>query len=234
MNDDKLKAALDKVTKLRALGDRATTQAEREACYAQAEAIIAKYQIDVAQIDASAGVMSESPERDPDGRLWSAKKGTRSRPTWLGQLANGIAQIHGCAVIWCGASLELAGRKSDLTIVRYLFAWLRVEIDRLAQSEEGRAAMNAFRLGAVAGVLRVMRASQRQESATASGGTQSFAMVLSSRSDIAKECFGKVYAGRSAHGSQDRSGAFGRGKVAGENLSPRPGLTAGGHKMLGA
>lgn len=228
--DDKLKSALDKVTKLRALGDRATTQAEREAAYAQAEAIIAKYQIDVAQIEAATQETSEEIGEDGEPLIVC-----KNRVSWVGILAARLAKMHGCACIWRGGvAIIIAGRPSDVAVVRYLFAWLHVEIAKLSEREHGRAAKNAFRLGAVIGACDAMKRAQAIESkAAALIAGQSAAMVLVSRSEAAMASFGKVRGAGAPATFRGGDGAFERGKEAGASLAPRPGLTAGGHKMLG-
>jgi hypothetical protein len=59
-------------------------------------------------------------------------------------------------------------------------------------------------------------------------------MVLVGRADVAMASFGKVRGpGRAVGLTADQSGAFGRGRQVGARLAPRPGLTTGGHKMLG-
>lgn len=232
--DERLKAALDKVTKLRALGDRATTQAEREAAYAQAEAIIAKYQIDVAQIEAHTNGAAEEMSLADDA-LWSGAQAT----SWVGMLGLRLANIHGCAAVWSRRAdvtrLILAGRPSDVAIVRYMFAWLHGEIARLSEREHGKAAKNAFRLGATVGACDAMMRAQKQESdAAAPVQGQGAAMVLVSRAEAAHVLFGKVGAASGGGISMSDDGAFLRGHRAGRDLSPRAGLSGGGHRMLGS
>ncbi len=239
MTNEKLRAALDKVTKLRALGARATTQAEGEAAYAKAEAIIAKYQIDESQIEVNDPQRTETVSGS-DEPLWSGK----ARKSWISILASALARIHGCAVVsgstaWGSAySCRIAGRPSDVVIVRYLFAWLHVEIERLSEREEGRAAKNAFRLGAVTGAVRAIRAAQGEVAAPVAApipGGSSFAMVLSSRADesmgVFEAEFGKKIKNHKGPTTTDRSGAYGRGREAGERLAPKHGLGSGGKTL---
>lgn len=235
MSNDKLAAALKKVTDLRALAARATTQAEAETAYAAAESIIAKYQIDVAQIEFSTKVEAEEIAQ-ADDPIFAAKR----RDAWIAKLAGCLARLHGCATCYYDANLMIAGRASDVAIVRYLFAWLHAEITRLSESEYGKAARNAFRHGAVQGAIMAMKDAQDHEgdSATVDGGSAvgperaSMAMVLTSRADESLKVFGKLRAGPRVAQPTDR-GAYHRGVEAGTNLSPRAGLSGGGHRLLG-
>lgn len=231
--ENKLNAVFDKVNKLRALAARATTQAEAETAAAQAEQLIAKYQIDEATIEAHDSTRAETIAEDQDPLA-----DTPRRVTWIAMLANGLCKLHGCGCVSMGGDrtrVRVAGRPNDVAIVRYLFSWLRVEIERMADAESGRASKNGFRLGAVAGVLSAMRKARAQEAAAVPGGTGA-AMVLVGRADESLAHLKAAIGGRFSTGGVARlsdADAFGRGKAAGEGLSARPGLQAGGRPMLG-
>ena len=228
--DDKLKAVLDKIAKLRALAAKAGTQAEAETAAAQAAALIAKYQIDETQVEVADPSKAEAvAEGDHLWTDYGPKKG------WLSLLASGLADLHGCAVVRfrrLGTSVyRIAGRPSDVAIVRYLFAWLRAEIERLAQSEQGRAAKNAFRLGAAAGVIEAMGRARKQE--TAAVAATGAAIVLASRSETSMAFFeaeaakaGQKIRTAAAPNFSD-TGALRRGVRAGEQLAPKQALSEG-------
>jgi hypothetical protein len=231
--NDSLKAAIEKVAKLRALAARAGTQAEAEAAAAQAAAIVAKYQIDEAVLEAHSPERAEEiQEGDP---LWSGERDI----SWLNMLAAGIGKIHGCAVIvrrYGGAATVtyiIVGRPSDLAIVRYLFAWLHAEIVRLSESERGRTAKNAFRVGAAVGVIDAMRKARAVEAGIA---PTSAAMVLASRADQAMAWL-TMQSGRKLHAARrfsvtDASGAYDRGRAKGSALTPNAALGSTTHRAL--
>lgn len=222
--DDKLKSVLDKIAKLRALAAGATTQAEAEAAAAQAAALIAKYQIDEAQIEMPDTARTEEvgAEEEP---LWTEKKRNEK---WRSILATGLSEAHGCAMIFVSVvgftRYRIAGRPSDVAIVRYLFAWLHVEIARLSMTEHGKAARNAFRVGAVFGVLRAMAQARRTEVAAAPTG-QTMALATVDRVQMSLDALtnGKKIKSGSVPSLVDR-GALARGFVAGSAIAPKPAL----------
>src|SRR5207248_2223458 len=72
------------------------------------------------------------------------------RSSWKGRLASILARHNGCKMYngWNGPSL--IGRPSDVATVRYLYGWLRQEVDRLAERDckgNGTTYANNFRLG---------------------------------------------------------------------------------------
>lgn len=227
---------LETIERLRSLARRAGTQAEAEAAAGAAERLIAKYQLDEVELTRSIadnGTAREEPIV-PEQPLWQGK----STKVWLTMLANGLCTDHGCALIvsrrnWPVKStvLKFAGTKADTDLVRYLFVWLSTEIDRLARREHGTAAINAFRVGAVVGVLTAMRSARKQEVVETS--RQSSQMVLVERAELSmitlKDAIGaagkrlKKGSGPSLHDSS----AYARGHRAGSDMTSRHGLGAG-------
>lgn len=229
--NDKLQKVMQKIVQLRALAARAGTQAEAETAAAQAEALLAKYQIDEVSIEAPTN--DEAIEQyDP---LWTGK----TNETWRGSLVAGLSKDHGCAAVATrdgkGVTYRIAGRKSDVSIVRYMFAWLTVEIERLAQREKGREDKNAFRCGASKGVLGAMRAARAEEVKAAPTGA-SAAIVLSSRHDESMAHLQKSLGGRFRDSISRRpvTDAYARGLSAGAGISNRNALTGGSTKLLGS
>jgi hypothetical protein len=230
--NEKLQKIMQKVAQLRALAANAGTQAEAETAAAQAESLIAKYQIDEATIETSTTrdeVVGES------GPLWSGRKSEQ----WRGSLCAGLCKDHGCAAVAAkngdGVVYRIAGRPSDVAIVRYMYAWLTVEIERLAMREKGRSNRNAFRVGAVVGVLAAMRVARKTEVQSTQAGT-SAAIVIVSRADESMTYLQASIGGKFRN-SQTRSvdmAAFDRGMAAGSNLAPRNALTGNGPKALGS
>lgn len=131
-------------------------------------------------------------EEPAEGKaLWEGK----SVKVWLNMLANGLCRDHGCAILiekkvqgrkTLSTCLRFAGTHKDMELVRYLFSWLNLEIDRLARREHGRAGINAFRVGTVqrrpgrdAGRAKKTVIEQKSDGSNV-------AMVLMERSDRSK------------------------------------------------
>lgn len=230
--NEKLQKVMRKVAQLRALAAQAGTQAEAETAAAQAEALITKYQIDEAAIETSTTCDEVVGESEP---IWSGSKNEQ----WRGILCAGLCKDHGCAAVATKdrtrTIYRIAGRPSDVAIVRYMFSWLTVEIERLAQREEGRANRNAFRVGAVVGVLRAMHAARAAEVQSAPTGA-SAALAIVSRADESLVYLRTVINGklRNAQTRGVSRAAFERGVAAGGSLSPRSALGSGSVKALGS
>lgn len=224
--DEKLKSVLDKIAKLRALAARATTQAEAEAAAAQAASLIAKYQIDEAQIETPDAARTEEVAAE-DEPLYREEKRNQK---WRSVLASALAELHGCGVVYASVvgltRYRIAGRPSDVAIVRYLFAWLHVEIARLSEKEHGKAAKNAFRIGAVFGVLRAMAQARRAEEAAApAGATVALAMVDRAELSHAALAGNRKPRTGTAPQASDRDALI-RGFRAGGAIAPKPALAA--------
>ena len=73
-------------------------------------------------------------------------------PRWKSSLALHVAKANACRVYMCGRNLALVGRASDAEVVRYLYAYLIHEIERLCAKDgrgAGRIWRNNYRLGVV-------------------------------------------------------------------------------------
>jgi Protein of unknown function (DUF2786) len=84
-------------------------------------------------------------------------------PSWKGVLGTVLCEVNGCMCFRTGGNLNVIGRPSDAATVRYLFAYIAHEVDRLAElaaserGNPGRTWLNNFRLGAVTEVNRRLR-----------------------------------------------------------------------------
>lgn len=217
---------------------------EAHAAAMRADEMVQRYRLDTAAIH-----LPEGEQRAPDpigkGELYSAPR----TATWRSSLATVLAKHYGCCVYVERSTdgrdymrpvsrIVLIGYESDAALVRHMFAWIDLEIGRLANLEtHGRAARNAFCLGAVTGFAEALRQSKRK--ATTEHEHQhgpSAAMVLRERAEEVQRYVdkhvGKLYAGSGSR-FRDRS-AYERGIQAGARLSVNhvPGLT--GRKALPA
>lgn len=234
-----LDAILGKVRKLRELAARSTSLAEATTAAAQADAIIQRYRLSEADVEAAGNAPTEAID-SPEEPLWSG--GARTDTVAM-RLSAVLANHYGCVSYrertrvggrTESVVLRLAGRASDVAIVRYMFAWLRSEIERLAQREAGPA-RPSFRHGAVSGIEAALAASMR---ATVAARTQSGAgaMVLSSRAAEAQAwlvaALPEMGKARPVGGDLD-VGAFARGVRAGREMPLGAALPEGRGRMLG-
>lgn len=232
-------SVLRKVRALRELAKSSNIH-EAEAAAAQADALIQKYRLDEAELEAAGDAEAEAIGGDHE----PLQTGTRL-DGWKGLLAAKLARHYGCYVYTRRflrdgrrhVSIQIVGRPSDVATVRYMFAWLVGEIARLSAYESGTSARNAFRLGAVTGIgnaLYVSRKAAEAEHARTHGGAA--AIVLVSRADAAKawasSAVGGIGAGRAVSGPSNRD-AFLRGKDAGEKIHVG-GVLPAPRKMLGS
>ncbi len=172
--DEKL---LDKVKKLLRLAERTTNEGEAAAAAAAAQKLIERHRLDVAAIDISEGER-EVPLEAPERTVLDGAEGRRNKCAWRGALASGVARANACRVYWTGPRLQIVGAPSDVATVRYLYAYLVREIDRLAATKSGgKAWLHGWRMGAVSTVsqrLAAARDEARREAraeAQTGGGT---------------------------------------------------------------
>jgi hypothetical protein len=218
-----LESVIEKVKKLRALAANAGTLQEAETAAALAETLIAKHRLDEAQIEADGGRPSE-PINEEVEPLWSS---TTRDESWRAKLAGGLTRHYGCfwfrSVTTQGRKTvsnvyRIIGRPSDVAIVRHMFAWLTAEIARLSRRERGRSGQNAFRLGAVSGLLSALESSAQKVERAHRG---SAAIVLASRAAEATAAAKVLHPNiestvRPTYYSDP--GAYSRGREAGEGM----------------
>lgn len=243
--EPRIESVLRKVRGLRALATSSNIH-EAEAAAAQAEALIAKYRLEEAQIGVSdAAAPAESIEESGE----CLDRFVRDA-AWRRSLRATLVRHYGCAgyMAWRFSPAEkrgaweyvVIGRPSDVAALRYMLAWLTSEIARLSQAERGRAGRNAFCVGAVRGFGNALYVAQREteETHTEAHGN-SAAMVLASRSKEATAWRDQKHPDmktqRTSAARVSDAGAYHRGKAAGERLHGRGGaLPAGNSRLLGS
>jgi hypothetical protein len=177
-----LAAVIAKINALRSLAaDQSTTAAEAAAAAAAADALIQKHNLDDRQLrKGDPTVLAEAAE--PLIR-WKDKT-----PAWQLRLALGICKHYDCATYVMRPHLDKAtqeevrmvGRPDDIEAARYMFAWLSMEVQRLAKSASppaddlnarlaalglvpaisGKEWRDSFKHGAVAGIINAMHRSK--------------------------------------------------------------------------
>jgi hypothetical protein len=159
-NDDHLARTIEKITKLRKLAESAAAIGnvhEANAAAEQAARLVARYQLDEAELQAAGqGAEPEVAELSPYP-LFCEPKSTQ----WKSALAQALAEHHGVAIYRSRSgstgevSMRMVGRKSDIRLVRLFFAWLVSDFDvtsKIKSQGRGRTWVNNFLLGAVLGL----------------------------------------------------------------------------------
>ena len=226
--------ALAKAAKLLRLAQSANPH-EAALAAAKAQDIMDRFKLSGADIALDGSAPVENVIHCPQDPL-----DTDGSARWKGQLGMVIAKLNQCKLYAGPDGYCLIGRPSDMNAVRYLYAWLTKEIDRLAAkgcAGCGRTYWNNFRLGAVETVTARLSAAAREtvasvkvEAAAASasaGNTLALALVEKSLATIEKqtqevEDYGKKVLrlrSRSRSGSRFDSNARAQGRIAGGQIS---------------
>lgn len=170
-------AALEKVRKLLRLA-KSSNANEAALAAARAQELIDRHRLTQAVMDLDA------PDGSASDRLQEFADEPLDRPVrldrWRGSLAFVLARANGCVVYRRGPWMFLIGRAADAAAVRYLYAWLSKETQRLVDvwgAGRGRVWRLNFRMGvvdAIAAALAARRAALactvRAEAAAEGGG----------------------------------------------------------------
>jgi len=182
--------AIEKVVKLLRLSESKCNEAEAALAAARAQEIIDRYQIESLALEYAQNTSGEAKPDEPvkdfasdplDGEV-------RTLATWAWRLFLVIGNLNGVKGYRAhGGGLALVGRPSDVATVRYLYGWLKREVNRLAERDtvgNGRTYANNFRLGVVDTIKERMneqkeatRAAMRAQAGTITEGVQTCALV---------------------------------------------------------
>ena len=149
------------IAKINALRALSTSSNPNEAANAAriAEKLIQEHALSSADLDANGGENKQNESATDQGLICNEGEG------WRADLAHNLADLHYCASIsvWEPEGVRIYGREEDVANVRYLFAWLAPEIERLAD-EQMRSARwkKTYCAGAVAGIDRAMMRARRE------------------------------------------------------------------------
>ncbi len=166
-----MSSIIEKIRKLLALS-KSTNANEAAAAAAKAQRLMTEHQIAEAELESGEQHERATLADDPiDTFGWQT-------PQWKERLCGSLVQLNGC-MCWKLSrwergtrvrKVQIVGRPSDVATVRYLYAWLTAEIERLAQRNtkgRGRDYANSYRMGAVVGCVSAMQAADRQARQTA-------------------------------------------------------------------
>jgi hypothetical protein len=148
---------IDKVRKLLKIAERPDGNAEEAAAAAaMAQTLISRHQLDTAMLalDGAAPEADEEIVDFGDGDALSPLDvcGERQIPLWRNRLASRMALVNACRIYFHGGTIHIVGRPSDVETVRYFYAYLAREVERLtARAGAGRGISwrTDYRLGIV-------------------------------------------------------------------------------------
>lgn len=250
---------IEKVKKLLALSQSSNAN-EAATAAAMANKLMDQYRLSTAELEGTAGNTSEPIEED-EGYIYESGKIT----PWKFSLMNALASFYGCAV-WNDWTVSkhktkvvfdldngddrvsetnggrkvsryrLVGRRSDIGITRYMFAYLSAECARLSAIEakgKGRVFMQSYCIGFVYGVDMQLNASraevQQQASSTA-------IVKINAREQEATDALFRMHTNlrvvKSNSHSRLNGNAFVMGQEQGKNVHLGSSLSAGNSKML--
>lgn len=235
---------VSKVQKLLRLSTANSNAEEAASAAAKAQQLINEHNLSAAMlaIEGSEPVPDEPIVNFSDAPLHAAPILKR----WRGQLAMTIAKHNGCMVWRRAGNLMIVGRPSDAETVRYLFAWLERETERLTHASgagRGTTWRDNFRIGVVEAIAEKLKAQHASFTRQARVDNphalvkvdQALARIEARTTSVerwTKEHL-KLRAGSSCRSTYDKT-AREMGRAAGRsiNVGTRRGLTSGAERLM--
>lgn len=173
---------LDKIRKLLRLGE-SNNENESAAAIAAAQKLMDKHNISEMMLNINKPDTEQiTDERDP---LW---KGKHSRSQWRSRLASILANANSCKIYLKVPDIHVVGRPSDISSVRYLFAYCEREIERLSSRyKNGKSWANNYKMGicdAIESKLKEARTEARNELMLERGSAAGAAIVRIDNRDV--------------------------------------------------
>lgn len=242
MTDEKRDNLIRKIKNLLKLAENeGATPAEAAAAMGRAQHLMDRYKIDAALAEAFDDEPTEEI-RDWDDPLDTMTG--RSLPTWLGRLAMVVAGANGCHVYQSRGEggrkmLKILGGASDATTARYLYKWIRRQVDEMAceYSGNGKTWINNWRLGVVQEINYRMKRARKAAAADAVREGHALIVVETALAKIAQrstevEAWGAANLGLRGRGrstsSRYDSSARAQGRQDGRSVT----LNGGGRRQL--
>ena len=228
---------IERVKKLLALAGNNNSAAEAAVAAAMANKLLDEYRLSTADLESQDEAISEPIEDDVEPIYQSGKV-----TLWKCLLIRVLCAHYGCSS-WndCDRSgrkisrYRLVGRRSDIGIVRYMYAYLLSECTRLSQAEAkgmGRVFISSYCEGFVSGVKEQLKASRVEVQKQA---TSSAIVKIDARAEEARAVMYKNHNLKSVKNnsySQHDPLAFNAGQVRGKNVHLGASIGSGGTKLL--
>ena len=227
-----IQSVIDKVRKLQTLSLSSNPGEAANAAKA-ANNLIDKFRLSEAMLEVE-GQAKEPAEAD-DGFIYESGKVT----AWKSRLVSVLAKHYGVANLNVTtypkgrqiSRFKLFGRKSDITVTKYMFNYLVLECQRLANLEakgHGRVFVSSYCEGFVSGIANQLKASrcELQKDAT----TAAIVLVdarIKEAEDTMKSIYKKIGPGGAIGNGLLNSDAFSQGRIQGKNVHLGSSLTDG-------
>lgn len=148
---DTIEDVTARIAKLLKLAERSSSPEEAATAAAKAADLMTRYEIERDSVETTVPTAEEPIESTDDAPLDQMKKYMIG---WKLRLADIVARHRKCKMTYvrCLGEINLIGRRNEIQTVRYLYAYLVSEIERITKeraSGRGKAYANSFRLGMV-------------------------------------------------------------------------------------
>ena len=254
--DSKLEAVIEKVKKLLALSTSSNAN-EAAAAASAANRLIDQFRL--SELDIATDTSEVDPMVEDNGYIYETGRVSQ----WKAELVRVLAKHYGCAHYndinrvngRKQSRFKLVGRTSDIQIVRYMFSWLSLECQRLADIEAkgksnavvigddgnaefieggGRVFVESYKEGFVAGIrsqLEISRAQCKKEASSQA------IIKLDNRFEESRAFMYSMHnltRSRATSSRQVHAGAFASGKSRGASMHLGSALGSGKTKLLGS
>jgi len=231
-------SVIEKVQKLLALS-KSSNANEAAAAAAAANRLIDQYRL--SEADIASGDEANDPLVEDDGFIYE----TGRIVPWKNSLAVNLAKHYGCAIFNSAtyasgrkaSRYKLIGRKSDISVTNYMFAWLTAECQRLSENEargKGRVFAASYCQGFVSGVVNQLKASRAEVNQNAS---QASIVKINAREQEAVDFMNNIYnlkSSKISSAARINPSAFDAGFNRGKSIHLGSAISQGsGVKMLG-
>lgn len=232
---------IKKVQALRAQSKDKAVTVEEAATFARlAELLIQKYTLEEADLESVRVTREEIGDDESPLTDWDQRE-----VMWQNILIHNLCKAYNCTSIikWSTQNkigMYAIGRKSDIELLRYQYAFFTVELVRLAhlmapkdlKRGSGKTWYNSFYRGAVHAIVLSLESAKKEVRAQA---TSSSLIVVDSHiralSAYRENKYGRMGGSKSIGGNIDPD-AYAAGMQAGSNLNAKPGLAPGVRGLL--
>ena len=237
--DDKV---ISTIRKLLALGNSDNVN-ESQAAIAAAQAIMDKYRITSAEIEAAGenGAAKEKPIKDEKPILEGARIFA-----WRKTLLSTICKHNDCAHYFMHNHRDtryyVFGRSSDLEVMRSMFVYAETQVASFCKRHckgMGHVYAENWCTGAVAGIAEKLNEARKAARASSACTTTALVLLDNRSAEAKEEMYNQVHGLRSVsivrHSQRDMT-AYNHGRVVGNmciDLGGNKGLPGGGNKLLG-
>lgn len=227
---------IERVQKLLALS-KSNNKHESIAAAGAANKLIDQYRLSVADLEVQGEVIE--PIEEDLGYIYETGKLTPWKHLLMHRLIShyGLACFNNATYLTgrLVSRFKVIGRKSDITVAKYMFVWLTTECQRLANVEakgRGRIYVSSYCEGFVSGVADQLKASRVEVQKDA---TSAAIVLVNSRTEEAKNFMNSLHNLRDNKAVSQRRvnyGAFAQGQKQGQSLHLGQSLSNTAPKLL--